>query len=106
MCCCCDERKTRKVLKALTKEVRRMSELVEQVVERVAAIENEADQAIMILHELHDMLGEVIDTGDIAKLEEVRDRLALQTSELEEARIATTPVPEDPTPIPEDPAPV
>jgi Na+/phosphate symporter len=68
-----------------------MSELGQQLIDRVTKIEDAGDAIIAILEATRTDLAEAIANNSIPEAQEVLDRLASQTDELAAAAVANTP---------------
>jgi hypothetical protein len=78
----------------LTQKVNRMSELGQQLLDRVTAIEDAGDAIITVLNAVRAELAAAVANGSMPEVQEVLDRLASQTDELAAAVVANTPAAE------------
>jgi hypothetical protein len=74
--------KISKQLKTLNRKVNRMSETLDQLATRVAAIEDAGDSVIAILADVKAQLDEALANNDMSAVQALSDRLDAQTQEL------------------------
>lgn len=81
----------------ITAEIKRMNEKLDTLVQRVSAIENAGDSAILLLQDLKTSLDAAIAASDWVAVNDINDRLAAQTNELAAAVATYTPGSTEPT---------
>jgi hypothetical protein len=84
-------------INTIAKEIHQMNELLDTLTQRVAAIEDVGDSAILLLQDLKTSLDAAIATSDWTAVNDINQRLSAQTDELANAVATYTPAPSEPT---------